>query len=391
LALRVETLVAISAKRLSDLIGAIYDCAIDPGRWPATMELICRETGFVASTILVADLRSGAQRHVAEWNTSPHFQELISHKLAPYTAELFKLGLSMRASIDEPMILSRLGIDRAAYRQSPMYLEWAKPQGYGDTINLTVLDDPPHRIGTLSLAQREIDGDVTDAQIAMMRLLAPHVRRAVTISDLIELKALETLALSETLDGFSVGVVLTNADAKILHANSAAHDMIRRQSPIMARRGRLAAPEARGSSQLSRAIDLAASDETNIGAEGIGIPLRHDGDAHAAAYVLPLVSGKIRPNLMPSARAAVFVTPSGSHVQRGVAAAAQAFGLTEAETKLLSHLADGLTVANTAAELGVSETTARTHLAHIFSKCGVTRQPELIRLVFSLAAPVREK
>jgi hypothetical protein len=38
--------------------------------------------------------------------------------------------------------------------------------------------------------------------------LAPHIRRAVTISDVIDLKSLEAQALSATLDKFNAGVAV---------------------------------------------------------------------------------------------------------------------------------------------------------------------------------------
>jgi DNA-binding CsgD family transcriptional regulator len=93
---------------------------------------------------------------------------------------------------------------------------------------------------------------------------------------------------------------------------------------------------------------------------------------------------------MPSALAAVFVTPpEQSPVWLGVRAATRTFGLTDAETRLLTRLASGLTIVEAAERLDITEPTARTHLAHIFSKCGVSRQADLVRLVLNLAAPVK--
>ena len=66
-----------------------------------------------------------------------------------------------------------------------------------------------------------------------------------------------------------------------------------------------------------------------------------------------------------------------------------AYGLTPAETRLLTSLLGGRTLAATAATLGIAATTARTHLDNIFSKTGVTRQVDLMRLVTGLAPPTR--
>jgi DNA-binding CsgD family transcriptional regulator len=59
----------------------------------------------------------------------------------------------------------------------------------------------------------------------------------------------------------------------------------------------------------------------------------------------------------------------------------QDFGLTPAEAGFTREVlkADGLQAA--ADRLGISLTTARTHLAHVFDKTGTRRQAELVRLI----------
>ena len=57
------------------------------------------------------------------------------------------------------------------------------------------------------------------------------------------------------------------------------------------------------------------------------------------------------------------------------------FGLTPAEAKLIPHLLDGLTLTATATALGVSRNPARSQLSSIFTKTGVNRQNQLVKLV----------
>ena len=59
----------------------------------------------------------------------------------------------------------------------------------------------------------------------------------------------------------------------------------------------------------------------------------------------------------------------------------ETFGVTPAEAKLITHLVDGLTLTAAAEALGVSRNTARTQLASIFTKTGVNRQSQLVKLV----------
>jgi DNA-binding CsgD family transcriptional regulator len=63
------------------------------------------------------------------------------------------------------------------------------------------------------------------------------------------------------------------------------------------------------------------------------------------------------------------------------------FGLTPAETRLLSRLLAGRTLEEAAAEFGIAISTAKTHLRAIFAKTGVARQADLVRLGASLVPP----
>jgi DNA-binding CsgD family transcriptional regulator len=66
-------------------------------------------------------------------------------------------------------------------------------------------------------------------------------------------------------------------------------------------------------------------------------------------------------------------------------------GLTPAETRVMTSLLSGRTLAETAATPSIAITTARTHLDSIFAKTGVTRQADLQRLDTWLNAPTRRK
>jgi DNA-binding CsgD family transcriptional regulator len=57
------------------------------------------------------------------------------------------------------------------------------------------------------------------------------------------------------------------------------------------------------------------------------------------------------------------------------------YDLTRAEARLALLMANGLTLEDAGDQLGIRRNTVRAHLRSIFSKMGVTRQTELIRLV----------
>jgi DNA-binding CsgD family transcriptional regulator len=58
---------------------------------------------------------------------------------------------------------------------------------------------------------------------------------------------------------------------------------------------------------------------------------------------------------------------------------------------VLILLAKGLKLREAAETLGISETTAKTHLQHLFQKTDTQRQADLVRLVTSALAPAASR
>jgi DNA-binding CsgD family transcriptional regulator len=148
--------------------------------------------------------------------------------------------------------------------------------------------------------------------------------------------------------------------------------------PIQSAQGVLQATAPSAASELRSAITRSRND-AGIGKTGLAIRLTEADVPPIFARVLPLTGSDFRIRLQPAAVAAVFIG-SPPHAQEGADAVAAAFGPTPAETRLLASLFAGRTLAETAATLGITRPTAKTHLEHIFLKTGVTRQAELMRL-----------
>jgi len=68
---------------------------------------------------------------------------------------------------------------------------------------------------------------------------------------------------------------------------------------------------------------------------------------------------------------------------------AKLYGLTGSELRVLLAMAPGLSVKEAAEVLGIGETTAKTHLQHIYSKTGTSKQTELLHLFLNHTPPIR--
>ena len=92
----------------------------------------------------------------------------------------------------------------------------------------------------------------------------------------------------------------------------------------------------------------------------------------------------------PVAALVLVVDPvSGTGIDAGVAAAA--LDLTEMESRVAALLTQSMSVGEIAAATGRKESTIRSHVKHMFTKLGLSRQAELVRLVQSLAGSPRPR
>jgi DNA-binding CsgD family transcriptional regulator len=375
----------LTPERLSDIVGAIYDCAIRPELWPQTLSAIGEVTNCFAGMISVIDLEGGPAQHLYTTGYQPGCVPWMSGN-GPDIAKLYRSIPDLTAYYDEPASARRT-LPAEVFDSSPYVREIGKRYDIIDSITL-VLIAGPSRVAEFGLSRHRDQGFVTDQDLATLRLLAPHIRRAITISDLLDMKSIEMQALGSALDSFAVGVVIVGDEGHILHSNEPARLMLAKGAPIVSSGGRLATLQPKTTSELQQAIAVAQANEAEIGKLGIGVPLLDHATRAATAHVLPLARGERRGRLMAQATAAVFVLPIDAPEPVDLQLVARMFSLTPAEGRLLSLLAAGADMAEAAAKLGISAATAKTHRTHLFAKMGVKRRADLLVMLARLIPPV---
>ena len=63
------------ADQQSALIGSIYDCALNPDLWPATLRSVCDVLGGHSAGIVVLDFKGDEDRLVRDWGPTTIWAE----------------------------------------------------------------------------------------------------------------------------------------------------------------------------------------------------------------------------------------------------------------------------------------------------------------------------
>ncbi len=371
-------------QQLSDLVGDVYDTVLDQSLWEGVIERVAhfvRGTGAALFSKNVAN-QEGSAHYVI--GIDPHYTQLYFDK---YVTLDPASGGHFLAEIDQPVAVADL-MSQAEFLETRFYREWVQPQGLVDFVS-AVLDKSATSAAMFGVFRSERDGVVDDEARRRMRLIVPHIRRAVLIGRMFDLKAAEAATFADTLDGLSVGMCLVDAGGRIVHANAAGYAIIGSGDVLRSVGGRLVAHDPQVDKTLREIFAAADQGDAALGTMGIAVPLIGKDDERYVAHVLPLTSGaRRRAGRTYTAAAALFVRKAALVVPSAFEVIGKTFKLTPTELRVLLAIVEVGAVPEVAAALGVAVTTVKTHLGRLFEKTGATRQADLVKLVAGYASPL---
>ena len=372
-------------EEFSALVGDIYDASLDPALWPDVFEKACRFVGGSAAHIASHAMPSRSTTVFFSWGTDVQYRQLYVDKyckINPFYPTALFYGLEeVHAPVPEYL-------PREEFCRSRFAREWVSPQGFIDTL-FANLDKSPISSAALWVLRRVDDGFVDDTMRQRFALVVPHMRRALLIGQVIDLKKVEAAALADSLDSLPSGMFLVDEKGRIVHANLSGHLMVSDGAVVRTLGGKLGAVEPQADQALLDAFTTAAAGDAALGRKGIAVPLHgRDGSRHVA-NVLPLTAGARRKaGTSYAAVATVFVHQATLDLPSPPEFIAKEYRLTPAELRVLFAIIEVGGVPEVAEVLGSSESTVKTHLHRLFEKTGATRQVDLVKLVAGYANPL---
>lgn len=373
-----------SARALSDTIGAIYDCALDPHQWPDTCRKIADLCESTAGGICVHDLPHTQNDQLFVFG----YQSAFLEALGAHYAQSPMAAADIVANVGDVKALS---MERQELIESRFFQDVLEPYGLKDIIWFPALRTSS-RMASMHVSRRNGTAYYDQREINLFAVFAPHVCRALAISDVLDIRALRSETLQKMLDGLTSGVFLTARDGHVIYMNAMAERQIKSGNAIRIVNNCISPTDPEARAALSRAIDKASRDDSGADLSEYSLAIPDVGGAGLVATLLPIDRGRRRNIFAPfSASVAVFTKdPAEASLMPGEAFA-RLYGLTGGELRILVALAQGMGAREAADMLGIREPTVRTHLQRIFSKTGTTRQADLLRSLQNATAPIQHK
>ena len=356
---------------ISDLVGRIYECSLDPTLWDDTLASIVAtfspKLWDVAMLIWESASPPGG-RFVAAVGVNPAIRDIY---LAVYAGRNPWSDVVLRQRMGRVIDVAEL-VPPEQFRQTPIYQQFFHTWEIDRALAI-VLDRRGNE--KLGLFMPGIAGDPVDGLKRGLRLLAPHIQRAVRIREHLGAANLRAAAAEAALDKASSAVLTLDADFNIIHANTLAKALEARglfhagsgRIQFHDRAARVALEGLRAAADAS-SVAFTAEGHEGLRINALAAKVGKTGGGQGlddAAFIVCLDLGDRAPLIEIDALRAWF-------------------GFTPAEGRLAVALASGVALQDYTRRRNVSVAAGRYLLKSMFRKAEVSSQAQLVARLRSL-------
>ena len=383
----------LSEQSFHRFIDLVYEAAENPRQWRRFYEALQRALDVQSIHMLGTDKRHGTLSYSDGANM-------------PVEGELAYMQHYRFMDPRVPVILQRdVGewthcheiLDETAVARHPFYQEFLLPYDRRYMSGTKLVDTPEATIifATLSsAAQGPLSGE---AQEFMNRLM-PHLQRACRIGLQHFVYSTQALVGQLLVNKLRQPVILMTPGGEVMHTNEAGQELLRSTGLVAVEGGRLQLPQPhhadllRHCAEMEQAVkssqaDLQAPDGP-VASIFRSLLIAQDGRGERAETLYAFFSMLAPQQMMgtfglrPVVMLLFYHPASAPSIDSGLLYAV--FGLTPAECRIATLLAEGHSLKRIADIQGTQHDTVRKQLRSIYQKTATNRQPELVRLLLHL-------
>ncbi|MBL8583457.1 MAG: helix-turn-helix transcriptional regulator [Rhizobiaceae bacterium] len=353
-------------------ISRVYEASVIPELWREALKEFASAAEAKDALLVV----SNDQRR--KWVGSSAFFENIC--LEHYSFESGHERTNRLFAVRKPGFVTDFDVfTEAAIRSRAVFTDLLIPNGYGCGIATTVRL-PSGDIIMFHTERALALGPFSHAIVERLDRLRPHLARASILASRLSMERAQSAAA--TLAALGLPAAVLDLNGRVLAANALLDAMI--PAMFQDRSARLMLTNSAADALLGTALAGIAANVHDAIVCSIPIPATSDAPP-SIVHLLP-VKGAAH-DIFARSGAIMVVTPIVARAVPGAGVLQVLFDLSPAEARVAEKIGDGATVADVAAELGVSNETVRSHLKGVLAKSGLHRQVDLVGLLRGIAVP----
>ena len=361
------------------LLGLIYEGPLEAVPWQSFLETFRELMSAMSVGLILRPPTEGDRGLLLEEG------EIASSWRTAFQDRYFALDPFIGLPVGEPATLEEI-VPLEELIESDFYNQYMKPMGSLYALAVDVRE-PGGLEARLRAVRRIGTEDFGKEEKTLCARLVPHLQRALQIHGKLQSVESERDLYADTVDHFSVGTILLDDSGRLLRMNHVAERVLRMRDGLSLHEGRLCTGDRDSSEKLARLI------EESLAAQNARVPSvvealrveRPSGKGHIGLLIRPVPAAQWS-DAKAGPAVAVFIGQPDDRPVVSPEILQNLFAFTRAEASVASQLAEGLSVEDTARNLGISIHTARAHVRSLFSKTGVSRQTELVLHIVRSAA-----
>ena len=383
--------VDLSEASFHRFIDLVYDAAEHPARWREVHEALREALGVKSIHMLALDKRHGTLSYSDGANLP------VQGELAYMQHYRFidpRLPVILERPVGEWTHCHKVLTDEVVATH-PFYQEFLIPYDRRYMSGCKLVETPEATV-ILSTLSGYGEGPLTGAALAFLDRLLPHLRRAARMGIQNFVYSHQALVGQMLVNKLRQPVLLMTPGGEVMHNNEAAQELLRSTTLVQVTAGRLQLPPTALRELLAQCADWEQRLKTGAQTQCAEPPRepfrslrlvaerpRGEPETMYAFYTLLSPQGMMGTfGLRPVVMLLFYHPGSAPPIDSSMLYAV--FGLSPAECRIATLLAEGLSLKQIAEVQGTQHDTVRKQLRSIYQKTATNRQPELIRLLLHL-------
>ena len=265
----------------------------------------------------------------------------------------------------------------AQLRRTEFYADILQPHGVAHCFGACVYKRGDDAL-SFTVVRSKALGPYGETELARVRFLLPHLRRAVQVSERLSQLEWTHTAMADGLEHLRHGLILVDRQCRVVFANQVAHAIVTQQDGLAIKKEGLVAARPTERLRLRSLLDDAVRTSAGEGTGAGGAMAITRPSMRRPFLVLVAPLGLVVDGDRPSGMATVFVADPDAQVESLEAFARRLYGLTATEARVANAFAASGNVDQVADTLAVHRETVRWHLRSLYRKTGTDRQAALL-------------
>ncbi|MCG8437902.1 MAG: helix-turn-helix transcriptional regulator [Pseudomonadales bacterium] len=364
---------------LLSFVGEIYEASYNPGHWDKVVETLCCEILCAKSgAIFVEDRQAQTRSMIGAYGLPAAVKASYRFGMAKYD---HTFQLQSRMPVGQA---SQITDAEAVRNDHPFYYRLIlKPNDIGFISAINVYNDDEWHVG-IGLHRSFNATPFSEQDCRTLTLLYPHFNRALRIHREFHRLKTRQQSLHEALSRFMIGLVIVDASGKVTYLNPVAETLMAQHGGLSLSNGMPKAYYADEDHRLQTIIKrLLKSDrkDTQTRTEALGV---HHPDRELNMNIMMAALGH-EEGPQPGSLA-LYLSDPDSSLNLPASALQSLYDMTPKEANVAIALVNGQSPTQISQLHGVSVDTVRSQLKSIYSKMGVKKQQDVIRVLLSTGA-----